>query len=53
MPLPLAEMNPREDAAVIHPSAVNIPGSWGNEGLGSEGDPGRASQHPLQWDGWR
>ena len=50
MSLPLAEVNPREDVAVIHLSAVNILGSWGNEGLGSEGDPCHVSQHPLQRD---
>ena len=41
-------MNPKEEAAVVSPSALNILGSWENECLGSEGNLGSISQHPLQ-----
>lgn len=33
----LTEVNPREEASVVSPSAVSILGSWGNECLVSEG----------------
>lgn len=45
--LPLTEVNPREEASVVSPSAVSILGSWGNECLVSEGNLGSISQHPL------